>query len=44
MFTKRLEMGRPYFTPEFHDSLARVRGLQVKSEWAEAFELIRIVL
>ena len=43
-YASQLEMGRPYFTPEFHDSLARVRGLQVKSEWAEAFELIRIVL
>lgn len=43
-YRSQLEMGRPYFTPEFHDSLARVRGLQVKSEWAEAFELIRIVL
>ena len=37
-------MGRPYFTREFHESLARVRGLQVKHDWAEAFELIRVVL
>ena len=43
-YESQLLMGRPYFTPEFHDALARVRGLQVKSEWAEAFELIRIVL
>ncbi|RRD46156.1 PIG-L deacetylase family protein [Tessaracoccus sp. OH4464_COT-324] len=43
-YESQLEMGRTYFTPEFHDSLARVRGLQVKHEWAEAFELIRIVL
>ena len=37
-------MGRAYFTKEFHESLARVRGLQVKHDWAEAFELIRVVL
>ncbi len=42
-YTSQLELGRAYFTQEFHDSLARVRGLQVKSEWAEAFELIRVV-
>lgn len=43
-YTSQLELGRPYFTKEFHESLARVRGLQVKTAWAEAFELIRIVL
>lgn len=42
-YRSQLELNRAYFTPEFMDSLARVRGLQVKSEWAEAFELIRIV-
>ena len=42
-YESQLELNRPYFTPEFMDSLARVRGLQVKSAWAEAFELIRIV-
>ena len=43
-YTSQLEMGRSYFTKEFHESLAKVRGLQVKHEWAEAFELIRVVL
>ena len=43
-YTSQLEMGRAYFTKEFHESLAKVRGLQVKHEWAEAFELIRVVL
>lgn len=42
-YESQLELNRPYFTPEFMQSLARVRGLQVKCEWAEAFELIRIV-
>ena len=43
-YASQLELGRPYFTKEFHESLARVRGLQVKNDWAEAFELIRAVL
>ena len=43
-YTSQLEMGRAYFTKEFHESLAKVRGLQVKHDWAEAFELIRVVL
>ena len=43
-YASQLELGRPYFTKEFHESLARVRGLQVKNDWAEAFELIRVVL
>ncbi len=42
-YESQLELARPYFTLEFHESLARVRGLQVKHEWAEAFELIRVV-
>jgi len=43
-YTSQLEMGRAYFTKEFHEALAKVRGLQVKHDWAEAFELIRVVL
>ena len=43
-YESQLELNRPYFTREFVESIARVRGLQVKAAWAEAFELIRIVL
>lgn len=35
---------RAYKSLEFFDGLARVRGMQVGSEFAEAFELIRWVL
>ena len=34
---------RPYSAPSFVESLARVRGLQCGSEFAEAFEAIRLV-
>lgn len=36
--------GRPYLTKEFIESLARVRGMQAGSEFAEAFEVIRWVI
>jgi LmbE family N-acetylglucosaminyl deacetylase len=35
---------RAYKSPEFFEGLARVRGLQVGGEFAEAFELIRWIL
>lgn len=34
--------GRSYFTWEFVESLARVRGLQIKEQYAEAFEITRL--
>ncbi len=34
---------RPYMTPEYIRSLARVRGLQIKYHLAEAFEMLRVV-
>ena len=34
---------RPYFCRSFIESLARVRGLQVGREFAEAFDVIRMV-
>ena len=37
-------MARPYFRYEFIESMARVRGLQVKADFAEAYEAIRIRL
>lgn len=35
---------RPYLQPEFIRSLARVRGLQMNHDFAEAFEVIRLVI
>jgi hypothetical protein len=41
-YASQLEVGRPYFRYEFIESMARVRGLQVKAEFAEAYEAIRV--
>ncbi len=41
-YQSQIELGRPYFDRSFVESLARVRGLQVKGTLAEAFEVVRI--
>lgn len=41
-YQSQLELQRPYFSWNFIESLARVRGTQVKVEYAEAFEVVRI--
>jgi LmbE family N-acetylglucosaminyl deacetylase len=41
-YKSQFELGRPYFSWEFIESLARIRGVQVKSAYAEAFEVMRI--
>ncbi len=38
------QQDRAYFSPDFIESLARVRGMQVGQEFAEAFEVIRSVV
>lgn len=38
------ELRRSYFTEDFIRGLAKVRGTQVKCDWAEAFEVLRVVL
>ncbi|MFF2446729.1 PIG-L deacetylase family protein [Neobacillus sp. NPDC058068] len=43
-YTSQIELHRPYFTKEFIEGLARVRGTQINKEWAEAFEVLRINL
>jgi N-acetylglucosamine malate deacetylase 1 len=37
-----VDLNRPYFSWEFIESLARIRGTQVKADYAEAFEVVRI--
>lgn len=37
------QTGRPYFRRSFVESLARVRGVQIGREFAEAFDVIRMV-
>lgn len=41
-YESQFEKNRNYFTREFIEGLARVRGVQVKANYAEAFEVIRI--
>jgi N-acetylglucosamine malate deacetylase 1 len=41
-YETQIELQRLYFTTEFIEGLARVRGTQVKESWAEAFEVLRL--
>jgi len=41
-YKSQFELGRPYFSQQFIEGLARVRGVQVKSPYAEAFEVMRL--
>ncbi len=41
-YRSQFELRRPYFSRDFIDGLARVRGTQVKVEIAEAFEVVRV--
>ena len=40
----KTQKGRHYMRPEFIRSLATVRGTQINVEYAEAFEVVRIIL
>lgn len=41
-YRSQLHLGRPYFDRAFLEGLAHMRGVQVKAEFAEAFEVTRI--
>ena len=41
-YESQLQLKRAYFSWEFVESLARVRGTQVKADYAEAYEVVRI--
>ena len=41
-YKSQFELARPYFSWEFIEGLARVRGVQVKNPYAEAFEVMRL--
>ena len=43
-YDSQIELERPYFRYEAIEAMARVRGMQVKSTFAEAYEMIRIRL
>lgn len=40
-YHSQIDKGRSYFSKEFIEGLARIRGVQISSEFAEAFEVIR---
>lgn len=40
-YRSQFQLGRPYFDRDLIEGLARVRGVQVKAEYAEAFEVAR---
>lgn len=42
VYESQVKKNRNYFTEEFIKGLAKVRGVQVKAEYAEAFEVIRV--
>jgi N-acetylglucosamine malate deacetylase 1 len=41
-YRSQIKLNRPYFTPAFIEGLAKVRGVQVKATYAEAFEVMRV--
>jgi len=41
-YKSQLSLERPYFSRDFIEGLARLRGVQVKAQFAEAFEVVRI--
>ena len=43
-YDSQFEKQRAYFTKEFVEGLARVRGVQVSEDFAEAFEVKRLKL
>ncbi len=43
-YQSQIELRRPYFSEAFIRGLAKLRGTQIKADWAEAFEVLRVVL
>jgi len=43
-YKSQLILNRPYFSKDFIFGWARMRGVQVKAEFAEAFEVVRWIL
>ena len=43
-YKSQIALGRPYFDWDFINGLARVRGVQIKMQFAESFEVVRINL
>lgn len=43
-YRSQIKLNRPFFSADFIEGWARMRGVQVKTEFAEAFEVIRWLL
>jgi LmbE family N-acetylglucosaminyl deacetylase len=43
-YKSQLQLGRSYFSPEYTYGLAKVRGTQCNSSYAEAFEVVRWII
>ncbi|MCX6361565.1 MAG: PIG-L family deacetylase [Armatimonadetes bacterium] len=43
-YRSQIELRRPYFSADFLTGLARLRGVQVKADFAEAFDVSRVRL
>jgi LmbE family N-acetylglucosaminyl deacetylase len=41
-YKSQIKLKRRYFSSEFIESIARVRGTQINTEWAESFEVVRL--
>lgn len=41
-YKSQIELLRPYFCKDFIHGLARVRGVQVRAQYAEVFEVVRV--
>jgi len=41
-YQSQMALNRRYFSREFIESLARVRGVQVNADWAESFEIVKL--
>lgn len=41
-YSSQLELNRGYFDTEMIFGLAKLRGIQINAEWAEAFEALRV--
>ncbi len=41
-YRSQLTLDRLYLKKEFVEGIAKVRGVQIKTEWAEAFEVMRL--
>ena len=42
MYDSQIKLGRPYFQTDFLEGWLRLRGTMIKTQYAEAFEVMRV--